>query len=219
MIDLPSIVSTPNGPMVVGSSPELLKRLLVGVDRALREIGLDLDGWFRPGLSRETIAGQLRAIGLESPELSVWFSWHNGYRPSPLPSGEPPIPNFVMGTLEDAVARYRQSRSFVPPAQMQESLGAIDFDFGAGEGWLRLASDSEGLAIYAKDSISPQIRYANGDFEYAPETMYRAVSLCTYATWWLFGLRNGGYTWDVDASSWTMDIERLAPSQVEARFW
>ena len=102
--------------MATGSSPELLRRLLIQIEGTINEMGVNIDAWFQPGLAEDEVRGRLEEVGLECPdELVVWFGWHNGYRTSGLPAGGPAFPNFLMGTLDDATARYRQSSAFAAP--------------------------------------------------------------------------------------------------------
>jgi hypothetical protein len=214
---LPEIIVTADGPLAVGSSPDLLRRLLLECDREVRDLGLQVGGWYNPALDESYARERLAMAGLSaSEEVLTWFGWHNGYS-RPFPYATPsPIPRFTMLGLDDAITVYEHELRSTRDA-LQSGM-QID-SWGTGEGWLRLDLDVHGLAIdCSSDSALPRIRFATDEFPYYPDR-FRAVSLCTYVTWMLYGLRNGGFIAHPDRSEWDIDFHKIAPTQLAAGFF
>jgi hypothetical protein len=210
---LPQFTSTPGGVTVESASPTLLSELLTELESELTRHGVLFRQSVKTGLSPTTIAHYLEAVGLNVPEEAVvWFEWRDG-----------PSDNRALGVLpslspvgvESATRRYRDLRADV---ELEPSSDLSDF--GIGPGWLPLGRAYVGLAVSCEEpGQTPRpIRYANEEFPYE-QTAYRALSICTYATWMIFGLRSGAYVWHSDSQSWNVDIARLHPSQIESRFW
>jgi hypothetical protein len=221
MNELPQIVPTPDGPMTVGSSPELLRYLLQYYEWELLQRGISLQRTLAPGIDESEVRGQLAGVGLHPPdEVIVWFGWHNG--PATWPRFEPhsALPNFRQARLDDAIQRYRWSvLEFPPPTAVEKER----YYFGAGEGWLRLVDDNFGCAIDCSpgspSTEPPRIRSASESFfEPGMERAYRAVSLCTLVTWWLESLRFGAFRWDAVDQRWIVDRYLLPRSQRAALF-
>lgn len=201
--------STVDGPRLVGSSPsrlgELLDELEIEIDRA----GLSFRSHFRPGISPHEVRERLGEQELvASEELCVWFGWQGG----PFDDGAPGIfPNFIPASIDRALADRSHLNAGV-------AVDVLD-SYGLSGRWLSLGMSTVGLAVEcSKPVATPRIRYASEDFGFEP-TGFRAVSLCTFVAWRLYGIATGGFEWSPATGMWIGDSARLHPSQVEATFW
>jgi hypothetical protein len=202
--------NTPHGPLLTGSSPELLRTLLLEFEDELESLGCPTRSTLLPGLDRVEIEAKLASRGLACPEeLVVWFEWHNGYaRDERAPIGG--LPLIMPASLDDALAAYDDSRMELELA-FSEELDLERLSFGAVEGWLRLASYSETVAVECSigGATPPRIRWANVDFaEPGFETRFRAVSLCTVIHQWIADARDGAFVWN-DETRWFVNYEKL----------
>ncbi|CAN5400266.1 hypothetical protein BH09ACT1_BH09ACT1_17060 [soil metagenome] len=220
-MSVPKIVSTPDGPLASGSSPELLRYLLEYYEWELLQRGVSLQRSLAPGVDESEVRGRLAGIGLRSPEeVIVWFGWHNGPASWPRFEAKSALPNFRQARLDDAIQRYRWCvLEFQPPSDVSKER----FYLGAGEGWLRLVDDNLGCAIDCSPGSSqsepPRIRSASELFlEPGSERAYRAVSLCTLVTWWLESLHSGAFRWDAVDERWIVDRYLLPRTQRAALF-
>jgi hypothetical protein len=223
-VELPNIADTRNGPMAVGSSPSLLANLLEAYEIELIAAGAPLRDWLQPGLDRVETVRKLNDAGLAAPqELVIWYGWHNGAVESPTqPLARRALPRFTFGSIERVVARYRQGVDFInSPAFESMSLDRESYEWGAGEGWLRIVDDNYGCAVDCTGPAgqAPRLHYATEDFGMpGSESLYQAVSLCTLVTWWIDGLRNGAYQWNAENQWWDEDTSLLPASQIAAHF-
>ncbi len=208
-------LSTPDGPMLEGASPQRLRELLEQYEAALTSLGSPVADYLNPGISRLEIDAKLSSRGLRCPEeLVVWFRWHNGVvrRPGILIGG---LPVIRMATLDEALKTYDDSRGDLELA-LSEELDYDSLTYGAGEGWLRLETSSEAVAVECNEpgDAPPRIRSANVSFaERETELTDRAVSLCTPISRWIQAAERGAFTWMSDDYRWTVDI-RLVPSDL-----
>lgn len=221
MLSLPPIVKKPDGYMAEGSSPALLAELLSVLEQEISTAGAPFRDWARPGIEGDVVADELSKVGLvASPELIVWFGWHNGFIDPPRPEGGSPMPNCVLTSLEAAVQIYREwVLDMVRPTGVE--WDDVDLEWGAGKGWLRLVASTVGLAIDCTGNFGgpPKLHYASEDFAYEGQDVYRAVSLCTFVTWQIEGIRNGGYVWSNEKKRWFGETSKMPSTQRAARFW
>lgn len=209
-----TFTTLPDGPVLVGASERLLGQLLLELEEEMARSGAPLTA--SQGLSEDEVRAGLSSIQLQPPpELLVWFGWHNGSTAQATRGSTPHLPNFSIASLSDAIERYRATvQDFTPP----EGLDPDFFDSGAGAGWLRLGRSNIGLAVECNTLSAPRIHFATEDFNEAPAN-YRAVSLCTFVGWRIYGLRSGAYRWNAHSQNWVTDVSRLHETQVTAAFW
>jgi len=220
-MDLPEIAQTSDGPMALHSTPQLLRKLLLNLEAECRRAGIDVDSWLKPGIDESEVRLALSGAGLSCPdELVIWYGWHNGHtRPVPR-TGGPPLPRLSMMSVEEAVDVYTEKLKSKPATLQQFPDFDIDHHWGAGSGWLRLDQNVHGVAIDCSlETVPPRVRFPNEDFQYETGGRFRAVSLCTYVTWQIYGLRQGGFKYNVTTATWDVDSGRLAPSQQAASFF
>jgi hypothetical protein len=205
-----TFIQTPDGPMLTGSSPDLLQTLLIRYEEVLTSLGGPVADTMNPGLGSFEVEIKLRSRGLSCPdELLVWFGWHNGVMLEGLRTAG--IPGLFPAGLDACLAAYDQSRSEL------EDYVELDLDYeslayGATEGWLRLQSISESIAVEcARDGASPpRTRWANLDFTdptYAGR--FRAVSLCTTVARWIESAEAGAFEWRPTDHRWIVNDEFL----------
>lgn len=198
---------TADGPSLVGSSPGRLSELLEELEAEIDRAGLSFRRQFRRGTSPDSVHSRLLDQGLvASEELCIWFGWQDG----PFDDGTPGVfPNFSPAGLDRALADR---------AHLRVEADVLDI-YGLSGKWLSLGMSTVGLAVEcAKPVATPRIRYANEDFAFVP-TEFRAVSLCTFVAWRIFGIASGGYVWNPEKGMWFGDPARLHISQVAANFW
>lgn len=208
-----TFTETEHGPSVEGASASLLSSLLADLEIAMFDAGAPLAA--KPGVSEREVREVLRGVGLApSAELVVWFGWHDGSARDSQPGMSQYLPNLDMASLSDAAERYRVTvLDFTPlPPPEPEMLF-----FGAGPGWLRLGRSNIGLAVECTGNDTPRIRFAHEEFFDSPGC--RALSLCTFVGWLLYGVRNGAYVWDPTVQRWEVDTSRFHPSQRAALFF
>lgn len=218
-MNLPEIVTTPNGPMAVGSSPHLLKELLAEFDQQATRSGCPLDDFTLPGVSPDTVTSSLATIGLAAPdEIVIWFGWRNGGT-----GFAHAYPRFVPASLDRAIAQYQLHQELASGLAAADPDNRDIYEGGAGPGWLPLYEDAHGCAaLCTENSDAPvPIHYANTGFaERAARAagLFEAVSLCTIVTWWIDGIVSEAVWWDSEARRWDYDPSRLPPTQRAAHF-
>jgi len=199
--------ATIDGPSLVGSSPRRLGDLLEELEDEIDGEGLEFRSHFRRGVSPELVRERLLSHDLfASDELCIWFGWQDGA----FDDGAPGIfPNFIPAGLDRALGGR---------AHLNVGDDVLD-GYGLSGNWLSLGLSTVGLAVECvQEPLAPRIRYANEEFAFEP-TQFRALSLCTFVAWRLYGIASGGYVWNPEKGMWVGDSARLHPSQVKANFW
>jgi hypothetical protein len=208
--ELPSIEFVDGVARARGSSPTLLRELLELLDRELGAAGVAVEAAFNPGLPRDAVEKALHSAGLAVPEeVVVWFGWHNGAADGP---GQP-IPNFYPVPLTAALSIHTIWD------QAPEGEDPDAWALFAGKGWLRLGADNFSVAVDCRTADDPPlIRQPTYDFDLA-SGRHQAVSLCTWVTWRILGLRNGAYgRFPLEPAASDYDPSLLDTSQLRADF-
>ncbi|MEO6116793.1 MAG: hypothetical protein ABIP33_10440 [Pseudolysinimonas sp.] len=196
MMKLPETIQTPVGPSVVGASAHLLAELLIAFEESLREQGLPVDDYLRPGASPDDVRAIFDRFNLVAPdEVVTWFGWHDGRRP--IRESYLTLPMFQAWSLED-VDLNRRARARVQPFGLTKE----DWD----PSWVQIMGDHNGLAVRCSGG-PPDVPLVRALEKASPNTLadYTAtqvVSLCAPVTWWIEGLRSGRYVWHPDANAW-----------------
>lgn len=175
-MELEDFVSTDQGLMVRGASPDLLEELLTRYEALQRAAGWDPDEFLRPGLSREDIITPWAERGVQVPEeiVRLW-QWHNGGVPGRYP-GTP------LDSIEQSLGRWDQ-----------EPKGLVDFLWDPA--WITVAM---GGAIAVKTSEDPPlVRDSSGVPILEVDTWDRrvqVVSFCTIVAMGIYGRERDFYT-------------------------
>ena len=217
MKTLPIITQTSLGPSVEHPSVDLLRELLPELDKRLRQAGVAADA-LRAGLRSEEISFKAAAAGLEPhPEVVAWFEWRNGASPE-RPDVVHALPQVRLASLDEALARYADTQEMLESWADDPALR--EMHWGRDTGWLALVDDGAGLTVEASAPAerSPGIHNAHSMFTLEPDTG-RAVSLCTYVTWLVEGLRAGAHDYSPASGLWGSDMNKMPASQVRAQFY
>ena len=192
-MNLPHTIHAEHGLTVEGAGPELLSELLDEYESILKRTSPRIWESLLPGLSRDQIVTALESEGLKAPEeLIVWWSWHNGHREG-FPHG------------------LRNSQYSLSTALQ---LRAVDhetaFEWLPSPRWFRVAGEGgkHSIAVSCDPEIDPPwVRSITPEFnlEHEQGPRGRAVSLCTYVTWLLFGIEKGWNRFDPMTGFWRLE--------------
>jgi hypothetical protein len=196
---LPPTIGTPRGVSVEGASADLLAELLHELEREVRNQGVPLDRFLRPGASRVDIVSEFTLAGLVAPEEAiVLFEWHDGRLE--VPGAFSALPVFPLWSLE-YLAGFLARTSFPP-----RGFGQWEWN----PNWAHIMGDQNGLAMCCADDPEspPLVRFVSDDGSTSTQdgdTTYQVVSLCTPVTWWIDSIRRGWYRWDANSGTWMRD--------------
>ena len=192
-------VRTPSGPMLEGSSPDLLRKLLENLFDALESAGVPLRAHLRPGLSEGYIRERLERRGLVAPlELVSWYETFDGAR---FMVGEAPtrlFPVFDLHSLDQALALYDAEAEAL-------RMGSEPWEWNPE--WLRIGEPVHSLAVHCApdESAPPRVRSVGDDHTtQALDPTYQVVSLCTPVAWWIEALEAGVFEWRADVGNWAL---------------
>jgi hypothetical protein len=193
-------VDTPDGLMLKGASPELLRELLNELFDVLGSVGLPVAASLAPGLTSREIRELLLSRGLSAPnELTAWYETFNGTTLGPTQTPVQLFPVYDLHSLETAVALYD-----LEPAS--RGVGVEDWNWHPE--WLRIAEPVQSLAVRcsADEEGPPLVRAVGHDYNtQAANPPYQVVSLCTPVAWWIEELQNGSYVWDAARGLWNVE--------------
>lgn len=199
---------------IVLSDPPLLNReILSAYDAQLRRAGVPVEAWARPGLSEKEIVDAVSPLGLSLPyEARVWWSWRNGEEPA----AERHLwrPGRSRGlALDEAVARYRQSRKVAErgaegwPGKTQDDLWR--------RAWFPLVVDDGAPVTVIDCSVGEgaptPITFVDWEELHTP-TLPSARSLGEMISWWTDALMCGAWTFDPSTGTWAEHLERIDES-------
>jgi hypothetical protein len=170
---------TPLGPLLDGSSPELLSELLLEFESVAREAGLPSDV-LRPGLSAAEVEDRILALNIHpEPEVVVWFTWHDGSSDHGWP-----VPLFPFAPLRFVEERYTWG-----------DVGSAEWEWP--HGWLALGSTAHGMAVGPALNGHPRVRPISPEISLQGDSHPdQVLSLCTPVSWWIEAIRRGAYRWD-----------------------
>jgi hypothetical protein len=169
---------TPLGPVLDGSSPELLSELLPEFERVARDAGLPAEV-FRPGLAAAEVEDRLFALGVHpEPEVVVWFTWHDGTSDVGWP-----VPVFPFAPMSYIEHRYRWGE-----------IGSELWEWA--HGWIPLGATAHGMALGPSLDGLPRIRPVSPEVTLQDDSHPEQVlSLCTPVSWWIDAIQRGRYSW------------------------
>lgn len=229
---LPEIIQTEDGPSASRTGPEVLTAVLSQFEHEVAAAGAPIDRLIQHGLSPDQIHTVLAAEGLGAPdELVALYSWRNGMRDGGWEDSDQPwiepaayrvLPRWDFPSLQAAIANYRSSMQYQQAAIAAHPDRPLEAIYqGTGPGWLRLTQNLIGCSIdcMGDPQTAPRLRY--NDPEFGTESnkhFFRAVSLVTWITWLIEGIRSGAYLWNSDAQSWIEDWSLTPESQRDVWF-
>lgn len=213
----PEYELTPDGPLLRGANAVRLRELLRSYEAKLAEFGPPLSESMYPGIDRVEVEVKLASRGLSCPaEVVEWFGWKNGVVLDGVRTAG--IPMIFPATLDQALRAYDDSRIELEDA-LTYSLDYEGLAYGAVEGWLRLQSISESVAVecVASGDTPPRVRWAAPDFiEPHRAGKFRAVSLCTVISRWIESADRGAFAWDESQHRWMVDDSRVLTDLTES---
>jgi hypothetical protein len=195
------VEQTDQGPKVVGASDELLLAQLAEIDEFIRAF-VDRDVVLANGFDGDAVERALDSVSLPTPsEVRIWFGWANGGA-----VGLPTLP--LPASLDDALLRYPDDGVAMEAAHTAGYDDTAEM-WGAPEGWLRLQSSNNAIAVECAVPVDarPRLRVASVDLvDVRSVTDRTAVSLCSVAELCLVGFRAGAFAWDASRRRWRIDV-------------
>lgn len=218
---LPRILPTGEGPCADTTGPAKLRELLELFEEEASNQGAPVKQLLQSGLEVEQVERLLQEVGLGAPdELVALYSWRNGMKdPQDFPLARAVLPRWDFPSLQAAIINYKAALGSQEKAAQEHPDWPVEsITAGTGSGWLRITENLIGCSVYCmgKRELPPRLRYNDPEFG-SPGTAnyFQAVSLTTWVTWLIQGIRNGAYRWNSSGQSWD-ETWSLAPESQRA---